>query len=62
MCDFIHRFMEDEGTPVIRSSEECMNYLKERYSTQIAKGILGRAVALGYIFSFYNNKKKMYSV
>lgn len=47
---FIHEFMEEEGIPVQRTSRECMQYLQEHgYSVNVARGILGRAVAQGFI-------------
>lgn len=51
MKKFIHDFMEQDGVPVSRTSQECMSYLMDvlGYSFEVARGILGLAVARGYI-------------
>lgn len=51
MKKFIHEFMEQEGVPMQRTSKECMSYLQDElgYSFNVARGVLGRAVALGFI-------------
>lgn len=51
MSDFIHRFMEIDGTPMQRTSAQCMDYLRNKlsYSFEVARGVLGLAVAKGYI-------------
>lgn len=50
MYKFIHEFMECEGIPVLRSSSDCMNYLENvGYSFNVSRGIIGRAVAMGWI-------------
>lgn len=49
MHEFIHVFFGPDGT--IHTSAECVNYLVDiaGFSLQQAKGILGLAVARGYI-------------
>ena len=51
MRDFIHNFMEHNGVPVSRTSAECMDYLQnvKGFTFNVARGVLGRAVAKGYI-------------
>lgn len=57
MIKFIHDFMELEGVPQVRSSKECMDYLQNLgYSILSAKGIIGRAVAMGWIICINNTK------
>lgn len=48
---FIHKFMECDGIPIQRTSKECMDYLQNilGYSFEVARGVLGLAVARGYI-------------
>lgn len=48
---FIHEFMQCDGTPVQRTSKECMDYLQNilGYSFEVARGVLGLAVARGYV-------------
>lgn len=42
--------MQQDGTPIARSSSECMQYLQMRgYTVQQSRGIIGRAVANGWI-------------
>lgn len=52
MKQFIHNFMEQGGIPVQRTSAQCMDYLQNTlgYSFETARGVLGLAVAKGYIF------------
>lgn len=52
MYTFIHYFMELEGIPVQRTSKECMDFLMKEmgYSFEVARGVIGLAVARGYIF------------
>ncbi len=51
MKNFIHNFMEQNGVPVQRTSTQCMDYLQNTlgYSFEVARGVLGLAVARGYI-------------
>lgn len=51
MKDFIHNFMEQNGVPVQRTSAQCMDYLQNTlgYSFEVARGVLGLAVARQYI-------------
>ena len=43
-------FFMHEGTPIARSSSECMEFLQAHgYSFQQSRGIIGRAVANGWI-------------
>ncbi|WP_455533359.1 hypothetical protein [Roseburia inulinivorans] len=51
MREFIHSFMEHEGTPVQRTSAQCMDFLQNTmgYTFETARGVLGLAVAKGYI-------------
>ena len=51
MQEFIHSFMECNGTPKQHTSAECMDYLQNilGYSFEVARGVLGLAVARGYI-------------
>ena len=48
---FIHKFIECEGIPIQRTSKECMDYLQNilGYSFEVARGVLGLAVARGYV-------------
>ena len=48
---FIHDFMEQNGVPVTRTSKECMDFLMNvmGYSFEASRGVLGLAVARGYI-------------
>ena len=48
---FIHNFMECDGIKVQRTSKECMDYLQNilGYSFEVARGVLGLAVARGYV-------------
>ena len=43
--------MEQNGVPVQRTSAQCMDYLQNTlgYSFEVARGVLGLAVARGYI-------------
>ena len=43
--------MEQNGVPVQRTSAQCMDYLQNTlgYSLEVARGVLGLAVARGYI-------------
>lgn len=43
--------MEIDGTPMQRTSAQCMDYLQSKlgYSFEVARGVLGLAVAKGYI-------------
>ena len=51
VIEFVHEFMESDGIPVCRISVECMRYLQNElgYSFNVARGVLGLAVAKGYI-------------
>lgn len=50
METFIHSFMEQDGIPIQRTSKECMEFLQNQgYSFESARGVLGLAVARGYI-------------
>ena len=51
MKEFIHQFMEIDGTLMQRTSRQCMEYLQNKlgYSFETARGVLGLAVAKGYI-------------
>lgn len=50
MISFIHSFMEEEGVPVQRTSEECMQYLQAMGCGYYqAMQILSMAVRLGFI-------------
>lgn len=51
METFIHEFMECDGIPIQRTSKECMDYLQNilGYSLGVARGVLGLAVARGYV-------------
>lgn len=51
MEDFIHNYMECEGIPLQRTSKECMDYLQNvlGYRFEVARGVLGLAVARGYV-------------
>ena len=48
---FIHEFMECDGIPIQHTSKECMDYLQNilGYSFEVARGVLGLAVARGYV-------------
>ena len=47
---FLQEFMQQDGTPIARSSSECMQYLQmQGYTVQQSRGIIGRAVANGWI-------------
>lgn len=48
---FIHNYMECDGIPIQRTSKECMDYLQNvlGYSFEGARGVLGLAVARGYV-------------
>lgn len=61
MESFIHDFMEINGVPVQRTSKECMDYLQKEYSFEVARGILGRAVAKGFIFVSNTSPVKTYN-
>lgn len=45
------KFLECDGIPVQRTSKECMDYLQNvlGYSFEAARGVLGLAVARGYV-------------
>ena len=51
METFIHKFMECDGIPIQRTSKECMDYLQNILgdSFEVARGVLGLAVARGYV-------------
>lgn len=51
MQSFIHNYMECDGIPIQRTSKECMDYLQNilGYSFEVARGVLGLAVARGYV-------------
>lgn len=51
MKSYIHEFMEYDGIPIQRTSKECMDYLQNilGYSFEVARGVLGLAVARGYV-------------
>lgn len=51
METFIHEFMERDGIPIQHTSKECMDYLQNilGYSFEVARGVLGLAVARGYV-------------
>lgn len=51
METFIHKFMECDGIAMQRTSKECMDYLQNilGYSFEVARGVLGFAVARGYV-------------
>ena len=61
---FLHYFMEHDGIPVQRTSEECMSYLQDilGYSFEVAHGVLGLAVARGYITVSANAPVKTYGM
>ena len=48
---FIHEFMESDGILIQHTSRECMDYLQNilGYSFEVARGVLGLAVARGYV-------------
>lgn len=58
MRQFIHEFMENNGVPIQRTSAECMYYLQNvmGYSFNVSRGILGRAVVMGFIKCTSNYK------
>lgn len=63
MNSFMHDFMEVEGVPHVRNSKECMDYLQNTagYSFLTARGIIGRAIAMGWITCITNtNNVKEY--
>lgn len=51
MHEFIHHFMEIDGTPMQRTSAQCMEYLQNKlgYSFETAREVLGLTIAKGYI-------------
>ena len=51
MHEFIHHFMEIDGTPMQRTSAQCMEYLQNKlgYGFETAREVLGLAIAKGYI-------------
>lgn len=60
---FVHEFMENDGIPICRTSLECMRYLQNElgYSFNVARGVLGLAVAKGYIHVSSSNLCKTYT-
>ena len=48
---FIYGFMECDGIPMRHTSKECMTYLQNilGYFFEVARGVLGLAVARGYV-------------
>lgn len=48
---FIHEFMECDEIPIQRTSKECKDCLQNMlgYSFEIARGVLGLAIAHGYV-------------
>ena len=52
MLEFVHGFMEQEGIRVQRTSAQCMDFLQNTmgYSFETVRGVLGLAVAKGYIY------------
>lgn len=63
MEQFIHDFMEIEGVPVQHTSKACMRYLQDvlGYSFNVARGVLGLAVARGYIVVSAYTPMKIYN-
>ena len=61
---FLHYFIEHDGIPVQRTSEVCMSYLQDilGYSFEVARGVLGLAVARGYINVSANAPVKTYGM
>ena len=59
---FIHGFIESDGTPSPKTSAECMQYLQDvlGYGINVAKGVLGLAVARGFIRRTVDNGVKIY--
>lgn len=51
METFIYGFMECDGIPMRHTSKECMTYLQNilGYFFEVARGVLGLAVARGYV-------------
>lgn len=65
MGDFIEQFfMTDEGDIITRSSEGCMDYLQNNlgWSLAVARGILGLAVAKGFIKVVAVYPEKLYGL
>lgn len=60
--EFIHGFIESDGIPVAKTSAECMQFLQDvlGYSVNVAKGLLGLAVAKGFIRRTVDNGVKIY--
>lgn len=65
MVEFVEKFfMTDDGDIVARSSAGCMDYLQNTlgWSFGSARGILGLAVAKGYIKVISTYPEKIYSL
>lgn len=65
MRNFVdHFFMDEDGNIVARSSAGCMDYLQDTlgWSFESARGILGLAVAKGYIKVIATDPVKIYSL
>lgn len=59
---FVHDFIESDGIPVAKTSAECMQFLQDAlgYSVNVAKGVLGLAVAKGFVQRTIANGVKIY--
>ena len=65
MVELVENFLINEnGDVVARSSAECMDYLQDTlgWSFESARGVLGLAVAKGYIIVISTYPEKMYSM
>lgn len=61
LSKLVHEFIEEGGVPVPKRATQIVNYLQAQgYSFESSRGILGHAVAAGFLHCICEDGEKVY--